>query len=113
MITIYHNPRCTKSREALEIVSQKHDDFEVVLYLKNPLNERQLENLVYLLNIEAKDLVRKNEMEWKDNYKDKQLSQKEIIIAIAKHPKLMERPIVKNNKKAVIARPPQKVLEII
>lgn len=113
MITIYHNPRCTKSREALEIVSQKHDDFEVVLYLKNPLNERQLENLVYLLNIEAKDLVRKNEMEWRDNYKDKQLSQKEIIIAIAKHPKLMERPIVKNNKKAVIARPPQKVLEII
>ena len=113
MITIYHNPRCTKSREALEIVSQKHNDFEVVLYLKNPLNERQLENLVSLLNIEAKDLVRKNEMEWRDNYKDKQLSQKEIIIAIAKHPKLMERPIVKNNKKAVIARPPQKVLEII
>lgn len=113
MITIYHNPRCTKSREALEIVSQKHDDYEVILYLKNPLNERQLENLVSLLNIEAKDLVRKNEMEWKNNYKGKQLSQKEIIIAMAKHPKLMERPIVINNKKAVIARPPQRVLEII
>ena len=113
MITIYHNPRCTKSREALEIVSQKHDDYEVILYLKNPLNERQLENLVSLLNLEAKDLVRKNEMEWKNNYKGKQLSQKEIIIAMAKHPKLMERPIVTNNKKAVIARPPQRVLEII
>lgn len=113
MITIYHNPRCTKSREALEIVSQKHDDYEVILYLKNPLNERQLENLVSLLNIEAKDLVRKNEMEWKNNYKGKQLSQKEIINAMAKHPKLMERPIVINNKKAVIARPPQRVLEII
>jgi arsenate reductase (glutaredoxin) len=113
MITIYHNPRCTKSREALEIVSQKHDDYEVILYLKNPLNERQLENLVFLLNLEAKDLVRKNEMEWKNNYKGKQLSQKEIIIAMAKHPKLMERPIVTNNKKAVIARPPQRVLEII
>lgn len=113
MITIYHNPRCTKSRKALEIVSQKHDDYEVILYLKNPLNEKQLENLVSLLNIEAKDLVRKNEMEWKNNYKGKQLSQKEIINAMAKHPKLMERPIVINNKKAVIARPPQRVLEII
>ena len=113
MITIYHNPRCTKSREALEILSQKHDDFEIVHYLKNPLNEKQLENVVSLLNIEAIDLVRKNELQWKDNFKDKQLSQKEVIIAIAKYPKLMERPIVINNKKAVIARPTERVLEII
>lgn len=113
MITIYHNPRCSKSRQALDILSQKHDDFEVVLYLKNPLGQQQLENIISILKIEPEELVRKNEMEWKDNYKVKALSRKETIMAIAKYPKLMERPIVVNNKNAVIARPPERVLEII
>ena len=113
MITIYHNPRCSKSREALEILRNKHDNFEVVLYLKTPLKQQQLEVIVSLLKIEAQDLVRKNEGDWKYSFKDKKLSHKEIIDAIAKYPKLMERPIVVNDKKAVIARPPQRVLEII
>jgi arsenate reductase len=113
MITIYHNPRCSKSRQALDILSQKHVDFDVVLYLKNPLCEDQLENIISILRIEPEELVRKNETDWKDNYKGKELSHKETIMAIAKYPKLMERPIVVNNKNAVIARPPERVLEII
>ena len=113
MITIYHNPRCTKSREALEILNQKQCDLDIVLYLKDSLSEQKLENIISLLNVKADDLVRKKEIEWKDNFKGKEMNQKEIIKALVKYPKLMERPIVVNGKKAVIARPPEKVLEII
>jgi arsenate reductase len=113
MITIYHNPRCRKSRETLEILSQSQTNIDVVEYLKNPLNETELKNLISLLNIDAEDLLRKNEAEWKSNFKGKSMSQSEIILAMVEYPKLMERPVVVNKDKAVIARPPQRVLEVI
>jgi arsenate reductase len=113
MITIYHNPRCRKSREALEILKDRNKNLDIILYLQEPLNENQLKQIVSMLEIEPEQLVRKNEVEWKDNFKGKDISQKDILKAITKYPKLMERPVVVNGKKAVIARPPERVLEII
>ena len=113
MITIYHNPRCRKSREALEILKHKNLELDIVHYLQDTLKVGQLTQIISLLGIEPSALVRKNEKDWKDNFKGKELSQTKVIDAIAEYPKIMERPIVINGKKAIIARPPERVLEII
>lgn len=113
MITIYHNPRCRKSREALEILSQSQKKFDIVEYLKNPLSEIEIESIISLLKIKAEDLVRKNEAEWKDNFKGKSMSHNEIIKAMVEYPKLMERPVVVSGENAVIARPPERILEVL
>ncbi|WP_299390769.1 arsenate reductase (glutaredoxin) [uncultured Gelidibacter sp.] len=113
MISIYHNPRCSKSREALEILETKTNDFKVIKYLDDVLDEKALEEIINLLKIKPIELVRKNESIWKDEYKGLDLTDKEIIAAMAKHPKLIERPIVINGNKATIGRPPQKILDIL
>lgn len=113
MISIYHNPRCSKSREALQILETKTNDFKVIKYLDDVLDEKALEEIIKLLKIKPIELVRKNESIWKDEYKDLDLTDKEIIAAMAKHPKLIERPIVINGNKATIGRPPQKILDIL
>ena len=110
---IYHNPRCSKSRNTLNIITEKGADVTVVEYLKNPPTKSELKDLLKKLNIPAKDLVRKGEQAFKDNYKGKELSEDEWIEAMIKYPKLIERPIVVNGDKAVIGRPPEKVLEIL
>ncbi len=113
MITIYHNPRCSKSRQGLAIVEESGKEFEVVKYLDVPLSEEKLSEIISLLDISALDLVRKNEAIWKESYKGKKLSQEQIIKAMVKNPKLIERPIVVNGKKAVVGRPPERILDIL
>jgi len=113
MIKIYHNPRCRKSREGLEIVEQSGKDFEVIKYLEDIPTKTELIAIVNLLDISPEQLIRKNEAIWKDNYRGKELSDEDIIDAMLEHPKLIERPIVLNGKKAVIGRPPELIKEII
>lgn len=113
MIQLFHNPRCRKSREGLSLLEKSGKDFEVIKYLETPLSKSQLKNIVAVLGIKPIELVRKNEAIWKSDYKSKELSDEAIIEAMLKHPKLIERPIVINNKKAVIGRPPERIIEII
>ena len=113
MIKIYHNPRCSKSRQGLEILEKSGRKFDVVKYLEEVLTEKELSEIIKLLNISPINLVRKNEKTWKENYKGKDLSDKEIIKIMIENPKLIERPIVINNTKAAIGRPPENILNII
>ena len=110
---IYHNPRCSKSRQTLEIIKKTKKEFEIVEYLKDILSISELELIIEKLGITAVELVRKNELIWKENYKGKNLSDKEIVRAMIENPKIMERPIVVNGEKAVLGRPPETVLKII
>ena len=110
---IYHNPRCSKSRQTLEIIKKTKKEFEIVEYLKDILSISELELIIEKLGITAVELVRKNELIWKEKYKGKNLSNKEIIQAMIENPKIMERPIVVNGEKAVLGRPPENVLKII
>ena len=113
MTTLYHNPRCSKSREALQILQQANEPVEVVLYLKDPLSEGALKIIIQQLGVSALELIRKNETVWKQNYKGKTLTEDELITAMVNNPKLIERPIAIKNGKAVIGRPPQEVLKVI
>ncbi|MGI9527490.1 MAG: ArsC/Spx/MgsR family protein [Weeksellaceae bacterium] len=88
-------------------------NFEIVAYLENTPTKEELKQLINLLNIPAEDLIRKNEAAWKENFKGKNLTQEQLIEAMVSFPKLIERPIVINGSKAVIGRPPEKILEII
>jgi arsenate reductase len=113
MITIYHNNRCRKSREGLEILENSGKPFQIIKYLETLPTEKELKDVISKLNIKPIELIRTNEAIWKDNYKGKDLSDIDIIKAMVQHPKLIERPIVINNDKAVIGRPPERILEII
>ncbi|MEZ4797750.1 MAG: arsenate reductase (glutaredoxin) [Flavobacteriaceae bacterium] len=113
MIEIYHNPRCSKSREALNILENENVEFKVIKYLDEPLSDKKLSEIIKLLKIKPIQLVRKNESLWKDHYKSLTLSDKELIDIMIKNPKLIERPIVINGKKAIIGRPPQAILDIV
>lgn len=113
MIKIYHNPRCSKSRSGLEIVKESGKDFEIISYLENVPTKKELKIILTLLKIKAEDLVRKNETIWKENFKGKDLTEEQLIDAMIKYPKLIERPIVINGKKAVIGRPSENILDII
>ncbi len=110
---IYHNPRCRKSRETLALIEANHQEAEIILYLDNPPNQKELAELIKLLNIKPLELIRKGEAVFKENFKGKELTDKEWIQAMLDYPKLIERPIVVNNGKAIIGRPPEKVLEIL
>ena len=113
MITIYHNPRCSKSRQGLQLLEESGKEFEVVKYLEITPTEKELADIIYLLGIKPIELVRKNEAIWKENYKGKELSDQEIIKAMIQSPKLIERPIVINGNKAVIGRPIENISAII
>ncbi|WP_438988546.1 arsenate reductase (glutaredoxin) [Polaribacter sp.] len=112
-LKIYHNPRCRKSREGLAILENSGKQFQIIKYLEHNITEKELNEIINLLNISPIDLVRKTEKIWKENYKGKELSDKQIITAMLKYPKLIERPIVVNNKKAVIGRPSEEITNII
>lgn len=113
MIKIYHNNRCSKSRSGLEILKKSGKDFQIVNYLENIPTKAELKSIINLLGIKPIDLVRKNEAIWKANYKNKELNDDIIINAMLENPKLIERPIVINDNKAVIGRPPENILNII
>lgn len=113
MIKIYHNPRCTKSRQGVAFLEENNKEFEIIKYLNNIPTEEELSEIITLLNIKPIELIRKTEKVWKENYKGKELTDQEIIKAMIDNPKLIERPIIINGKKAVIGRPTEKILEII
>ncbi|UII25153.1 arsenate reductase (glutaredoxin) [Fulvivirga maritima] len=112
MLTIYHNPRCTKSRETLQLIEEHGDMVEVVEYLKMPPSKADLEKIVEKLGIKPHDLIRTGEAIYKEKYKGSELSDDEWLQAMEEHPKLIERPIVIKGDKAIIGRPPEKVKEL-
>ena len=109
---IYHNVRCRKSREALKIIESKSRKIEVIEYLKKPMQKKDLKDILKLLKISAIDLIRKNESIYKEEFRGKNFSNDEWVEIILKHPILMERPIIVKDNQAVIARPPEKVLNL-
>ena len=113
-LTLYHNPRCSKSRGALELIEARGLTPNVVRYLETPLNAGQIKALLGKLGISARQLLRTGEDEYKMlQLADESLSEAQLIDAIAQHPKLMERPILEVGDKAVIGRPPENVLELL
>lgn len=107
MIKIYHNKRCSKSRQTLSLLESKTDDFEIVDYLKNPPSFEEIQAILVQLNMKPHDLIRKGEAIFKDNYKDKNLTDEELIKAMVLNPILIERPIVIKDNKAILGRPPE------
>ena len=113
MIKIYHNPRCSKSRQGVQVLENSGKEFQILKYLENVPSEKELKSIINLLDITPIQLVRITEKIWKEDFKGKELTDIEIIKAMIANPKLIERPIVINNKKAVIGRPPENILSII
>ena len=113
-VTIYHNPRCSKSRQTLQIIKDHGIKPTIVEYLKTPLDKFDLENISRLLNKRPKDFVRKNEADFKENnIKNIVENDAGLINEMVKFPKIIERPIVLCENKAVIGRPPENVLELL
>ena len=111
---IYHNPRCSKSRQTLELLEQRQLDTEVVEYLKTPPSREELQQVLDMLGLEPRQLMRTKEPEYKElGLDDSALSHEQLIDAMVATPKLIERPIVINNGKAAIGRPPETVLDIL
>ena len=112
--TIYHNPRCSKSRQTLELLEDNNIEPEIILYLENPPSEEKLTELIDLLGINPRDLLRKGEEEYKaHNLRDESIKGEDIIKIMTENPKLIERPIVISKNKAIIGRPPENVLKLI
>jgi len=110
---IYHNPRCSKSRQTLSLIQENGVEPEVVLYLENIPTANEMKDLLSKLAISPMQLIRKGEAAWKENYKGKELSDEQIVEAMIDNPKLIERPIVVKDNKAVLGRPPENVLELL
>jgi arsenate reductase (glutaredoxin) len=114
MIRIYHNNRCSKSRNALALLEQHGKPFEVINYLETPPDEQELKTLLSQLGITARQLLRTGEDVYKElHLDDAALDDEALVTAMAKHPRLIERPIVVADGKAVIGRPPEAVLAIL
>ncbi len=112
--TIYHNPHCSKSRQTLQLLEDKGVAPDIVEYLKTPPSKAQLEAILEMLKIEPRELMRKKESEYRElGLDDKSLDRESLINAMVEHPRLIERPIVIRDGKAIIGRPPEKVLELV
>ncbi len=113
-VTIYHNPRCSKSRSALQILQEKGIQAEIVEYLRTPPDRATLTRLLQTMNMEPRDLMRKTEPEYKAaGLDDEALTSDQLLDAMIDHPVLIERPIVVVGDKAVLGRPPERILEIL
>jgi arsenate reductase len=114
MTTIYHNPRCSKSRATLELLVQNDVDPEIILYLDHAPDVATLKQIIEMLNCTIRVVMRKGESEYKNlDLDNPDLSEDQLILAVSENPILLERPIVVNNGKAAIGRPPENVLNII
>ena len=109
---IYHNPRCSKSRETLGIIQDAGKPVEIIEYLKELPSKAELASLLKNLGLKAEQIIRKGEADFKENFKGKVLSEDEWLDAMVKFPKLMERPIVVKGNRAVLGRPPRNVVEL-
>ena len=113
-VTIYHNPKCSKSRQTLELLGEKNITPTIIEYLKNPPTAKKLKEILSLLGITPRDLMRKKEDAYEElELKDPSLSDEDLIGFMVKHPILIERPIVVTNGKAALGRPPEQVLDIL
>jgi len=112
-IRIFHNPRCQKSRETLQLIQEKGVEADIFLYLEEKLSKKLLKDALKALGISAEKLIRKSEPAFKENFKGKALSEDEWIEAMLQYPKLIERPIVIKDGKAVLGRPPENVIDLI
>jgi arsenate reductase len=113
-LKIYHNPRCSKSRQTLALIEEKGLTPTIIRYLESPPDAAEISDLLMKLGISARALLRQGEQDYKDqNLKNTQLSEAELIDAMATYPKLIERPIVVKNNKAILGRPPENVLDLI
>lgn len=113
-VTLYHNPRCSKSRQALQLLEDHGIQPAIVLYLETHPDEKEIAGLLSKLGISARELLRKGEDAYKENQlADSSLSEQQLLAAMAKFPKLIERPIAVRGKQAVIGRPPENVLALI
>lgn len=113
MITIYHNNKCRKSREGIEILENSGKEYRIREYLKEPLDEQEIKLLLDKLNMTPIQLVRKNEKKWKEDYKEKDLSDLELISILTKNPELIERPVIETDNAAVIGRPSTQIEKIL
>ncbi|NOX27313.1 MAG: arsenate reductase (glutaredoxin) [Gammaproteobacteria bacterium] len=113
-VTIYHNPRCSKSRQTLELIREKGIEPEIVEYLDTPPSANKMKQLLTMLDMEPEQIMRKSEAIYKElGLKNSQLNKTELIKTLVENPKLIERPIVTNGDKAALGRPPQNVLDIL
>ncbi|MDR2451687.1 MAG: arsenate reductase (glutaredoxin) [Candidatus Accumulibacter sp.] len=112
-VVIYHNARCSKSRSACEIVAGKGIEARVVEYLKTPPDREELRQLLKKLGMRPSELVRRGEAVFKENYAGKTLDEEQWLDALVAHPILIERPVVVRGNRAVVGRPPEKVLELL
>ena len=113
-ITIYHNPRCSKSRQTLELLQDNNITPEIILYLESPPDKKQIKSLLAKLGMGARELIRTSEDAYKENgLSDKTLSDEQLIDAMIKEPKLIQLPIVVSGEKAVLGRPPENALELL
>lgn len=112
-VSIYHNNRCSKSRQALQILEEKEITLNVINYMQEPITEEALQEILTKLKIKPAELLRKGEGDYKNHVKDKDLSDQELIQLMIEFPKLMERPIVIVDAYAVVARPPELVNKLL
>lgn len=113
-VTIYHNPRCSKSRQTLELLQQQGIEADVIEYLETPPDADQLEHILALLNLDPRELLRTNESEYREQGMDNpDLTREQLIALMVQYPKVIQRPIVIKDGKAAIGRPPETVLEIL
>ncbi|MFZ0791995.1 MAG: arsenate reductase (glutaredoxin) [Chromatiaceae bacterium] len=113
-LTIFHNPKCSKSRAALSLLEERGLEPKIVRYLDEPPDAETLESLLKLLGLEPRDLMRKKEPEYQAlGLDDPSLSREALVAAMAAHPRLIERPIVIRDGRAVLGRPPERVLDIL
>jgi arsenate reductase len=113
-VQIYHNPRCSKSRSTLELINQQGIEPVITNYLETPPNHQQLEHILQTLDMQPRELMRTNEAEYSEyNLDNPDLSRKQLIEAMIKYPKLIERPVVVVGDKVAIGRPPESVLKIL
>ena len=111
--TILHNPRCSKSRQTLAILEQHTKDIEVFLYLEKDLTTKFIKNILKVLKLNARDILRKNEQDFKhNNLSNEELLEDDLILAMLNYPKIIERPIVIKGPQGIIGRPPENVLEL-
>jgi len=114
MVSIYHNPRCSKSRQTLALLEERGISPDIVLYLETPPTAETLSDVLNKLDITPRQLLRKGEAAYKENnLSDTSLTDQQLIDAMVAHPKLIERPIVINGSKAALGRPPEQVLDIL
>jgi len=113
MLTLYHNPRCSKSRQTLKIIEESGSEVETINYLNDPLSEEELKDLVVKLGLPVEYLVRKGEKIYKEKYKGREIAEEEWFKILAENPILMERPIVVKDDIAILGRPPENVEKLL